>query len=92
MKHLIESFQNHVGERGTHFYDETACTFLSWNEVFQFLGTLPDRDQKCAFSEKLTETLANYDPNVEFLAVQQLGSQVSVEVYSSSRKSADGNI
>ena len=33
------------------------------------------------FSEQLFNSLANYNPDTEFLAVQQTGNQVSVEVY-----------
>jgi hypothetical protein len=34
----------------------------------------------------LTETLANYDPNREYLAVHQHGDSVSVELYAHSRQ------
>ena len=85
MKHLVRSFQSHVGERGCHFYDEQGCNFLSWREVFQFLGELPSRGTTDTFSEKLADTLANYNPDFEFLAVQQDGDTVSVELYSQMR-------
>ena len=81
MKHLINSFQSHVGERGCHFYDESDCTFLSWKEVFQFISHLPSDEKLSPFAERLTESLANYDPDSEFLCVQQTGKQVSVELY-----------
>lgn len=81
MKHLISSFKTHVGERGCHFYDDSACTFLTWKEVFDFINFLPDTDKISPFTEKLTENLANYNPDTEFLAVQQAGDQVSVELY-----------
>jgi hypothetical protein len=82
MKHLIQSFQSHVGERGCHFYDGEHCNFLSWKEVFTFIDTLPKRGGEDPFTERLTETLANYNPDSEFLAVQQNGDSVSVELYS----------
>ena len=82
MKHLIHSFQSHVGERGCHFYDGDNCHFLSWREVFQFIDTLCESKGSTQFSEKLADSLANYDPDNEFLAVQQNGDSVSVELYS----------
>lgn len=82
MIHLVRSFQSHIGERGCHFYDDSHCNFLTWKEVFKFIDSLPEKSQKDQFAEKLAETLANYDPDKEFLAVHQSGSSVSVEVYS----------
>ena len=82
MRHLIRSFQAHYGERGCHFYDNESCNFLSWKEVLKFIDTLPARIGKDPFSDRLASTLANYDPNSEFLAVQQSGDSVSVELYS----------
>ncbi len=82
MKHLIKSFQSHVGERGCHFYDSEACTFLNWREVFKFVDTLPKKETTDPFTDKLAESLANYNPDCEFLAVQQNGESVSVELYS----------
>lgn len=82
MKHLVQSFQSHVGERGCHFYDEERCNFLGWKEVFHFIDNLPGTTNRDCFSEKLAETLSNYNPDCEFLAVQQSGDSVSVELYS----------
>ena len=82
MKHLVQSFQSHVGERGAHFYDSEFCNFLSWKEVFQFVNSLPLAEKDDGFSDRLTSTLANYNPDCEFLAVQQSGRSVSVELYS----------
>ena len=83
MKHLVKSFQEHTGERGCHFYDDDKCNFLSWKEVFKFVDSLPNKHQKDdSFSEKLMESLANYNPDFEYLAVQQSGNSVSVELYS----------
>ena len=82
MVHLVRSFQTHVGERGCHFYDDAHCTFLNWKEVFQFIDSLPVRKEGDSFADKLAETLANYNPDQEFLAVQQSGDSVSVELYS----------
>ena len=85
MKHLVKSFQSHVGERGCHFYDEDGCNFLSWKEVFVFLNELPKKNTTDTFSEKLADNLANYDPDCEFLAVQQDGDTVSVELYAQAK-------
>ena len=82
MQHLFRSFQNHVGERGCHFYDDSSCTFLYWQDVFEFTNSFPDKDKGDAFTEKLETSLANYNPDTEYLAVQQNGSRVSVELYS----------
>jgi len=85
MKHLIKSFQTHIGDRGVHFYNEKNCNFLSWKEVFTFVQSLPTSDKLDPFADKLTESLANYDPDSEFLAVQQNGESVSVELYSQTK-------
>ena len=81
MRHLVKSFQTNLGTRGCHFYDETSCNFLDWKEVLEFLKVVPDigKDQK--FSERLLEALSNYDPDTQFLAVQQGDATVSVELY-----------
>jgi hypothetical protein len=81
MRHLIRSFQEHRGCRGVHFYDDSTCNFLSWSEVFKFIDSLPPKDGEDPFSDKLAESLSNYDPDTEFLAVQQSGTSVSVELY-----------
>jgi len=85
MKHLVQSFQTHIGERGCHFYDELDCTFLKWDEVFQFIEALPAKEKVDDFTEKLADSLANYDPDSEFLAVQQNGDSISVELYAESK-------
>ena len=85
MKHLVQSFKTHLGERGCHFYDDTDCTFLKWNEVFKFIEALPSKERVDEFTEKLTDSLANYDPDSEFLAVQQNGDSISVELYAESK-------
>ena len=81
MRHLVKSFQTHLGTRGCHFYDDTSCNFLDWKEVLDFLKVVPDigKDQK--FSERLLEALSNYEPDTQFLAVQQGNGTVSVELY-----------
>jgi len=81
MKHLNRSFQQHVGIRGCHFYDSEACNFLVWQEVFHFMASLPADKTADDFTEVLTATLANYDPDCEFLAVHQVGTSVSVQLF-----------
>ena len=82
MRHLVRSFQEHVGIRGVHFYDDESCNFLTWRQVFEFFDNLPNKADEDDFTESLTESMANYDPNYQFLAVQQKGTTVSVELYS----------
>ena len=82
MKHLVNSFKKHTGCRGVHFYDEDSCTFLSWKDVFHFIKELPSNDREGEFTDRLADSLANYDPDREFLAVQQHGRSISVELYS----------
>ena len=81
MKHLVRSFQLHRGQRGVHFYSEENCNFLDWREVYVFIDALPRKEGADPFTDRLEETLANYNPDVEFLAVQQKGDAVSVELY-----------
>lgn len=82
MKHLVRSFQSHVGERGCHFYNGEDCRFLPWDQVMNLVNNLPG-DKEDGFSDRLVESLSNYNPDIEFLAVQQQGSTISVELYSS---------
>jgi hypothetical protein len=80
-QHLLSSFRLHLGERGCHFYDDETCHFLTWKEVFTVIKEMSPSRQASAFADKLTYSLANYNPDHEFLAVQQSGSQISVELY-----------
>jgi hypothetical protein len=81
MKHLVRSFQTNLGLRGVHFYDNESCNFLDWADVVKFLKVVPSIDKDRQFSERLLETMANYDPDSQFLAVQQGEGTVSVELY-----------
>lgn len=67
--------------RGVHAYDGSECRFLNWEEVIAFLNRLPKHSDP-QFSEKLLDTLANYDPDSQFLAIQQDNETVSIELYS----------
>ena len=82
MNKLIHCFMENKGRRGVTFFDSKGCAFLNWDEVFQFLDSLPENFIEQPFSEKLADMLANYDPDKEFLAVHQNGNSVSVELYS----------
>lgn len=81
MYHLLSSFKEHIGERGCHFYDVDDCRFLPWDQVVEFANTFPGEIEDNEFTEKLTNTLANYNPDSEFLAVKQDGTTVAVELY-----------
>jgi hypothetical protein len=80
MKHLVSSFQKHLGLRGVHVYSVDECRFLPWNEVILFVNRLPKHSDP-EFSGKLLDSLANYDPDREFLAIHQLEDTVSIELY-----------
>lgn len=79
-KTLTLSFTQHLGERGCHFYDDHECRFLDWKEVLTFIHNY-EQEGEDPFSEKLTETLANYNPDIQFLAVKQTAKRVAVELY-----------
>lgn len=83
MKYLLQSFKKYHGLRGVHFYSARECYFMPWQEVLQFLKDLSKNGKESTevFIEKLSESLANYDPTNEFLAVCQNGESVSVELY-----------
>jgi hypothetical protein len=70
-----------MGERGVHFYDDESCNFLSWKEVLEFTKNLPNEGNTDPFADRLVESLANYKPEAEFLAVRQNGDTISVELY-----------
>ena len=81
MKHLLNSFQTHKGIRGVTFYDDTNSNFLTWYEVFRFLKDFPEGEKSDRFYDRLTDTLANYNPETEFLAVRQQKGAVTVELF-----------
>lgn len=81
MDHLIRSCHHFRGHRGCHFYDDSDCSFLPWDEVCRFVSTMPASEGVDIFSEKLLETLANYDPDREHLAVKKDGTNVTLELY-----------
>lgn len=80
MKHLVTSFQNNQGVRGVHVYSYEECHFLTWDKVVAFINSLPESSDP-AFGDKLLESVANYNPDREFLAVRQNGDTVSIELY-----------
>lgn len=84
MRDLNTSFKQHVGFRGVHVYSEEGCKFLAWDEIVAFVASMPD-DTDPEFGDKLLEKLANYDPDHEFLALQQYSNNLTIEVYTPRR-------
>lgn len=80
MKHVVRSFQTYTGKRGVHFYDEVHCNFLTWQEVINVLSDFP-QDKEDSFADRLLDSLSNYDPEYQYLAVQQSGNNVSVQLF-----------
>lgn len=76
----MSSFQSHVGLRGVHVYSSDDCKFLPWNDVISYINKMP-KSTDPEFSEKLLGTLANYDPDEQFLAIQKSGDTISIELY-----------
>lgn len=76
--HLIRSFAQHRGTRGVHFYDDSSCEFLHWNNIFSYLEAMQLPEE---FGDKLIESVANYDPDAEFIAVSASKNQLSIEIF-----------
>lgn len=76
--HLIQSFAKHRGVRGVHFYDSSGCRFFQWDEMF---GLLEKSDFPQVFNDRLVDTIANYDPDSEFIAVSAGGGQLTIEMF-----------
>lgn len=74
---LIQSFAEHQGVRGVHFYDSTSCEFLSWSET---MGAIKEKFPE-SFYDKLIEAIANYDPETEFVTVSAGGGQLTIELF-----------
>ena len=74
---LVQSFAQHRGARGVHFYDETSCEFLPWDAV---MGKVQENFPE-AFNDKLIEAIANYDPNSEFVTVTAGDGQITIELF-----------
>ena len=76
---LIQSFAQHRGARGAHFYDSKKCEFVAWDSVTKDVrNNLPGN-----FYDKLVEAIANYDPNSEFVTVSAGGGQLTIELFKS---------
>jgi hypothetical protein len=76
---LVHSFAKNRGVRGVHFYDETQCEFLNWDEV---MGSMKEKFPE-KFYDKLIEAIANYDPETEFVTVTAGGGQITIELFKS---------
>ncbi len=74
---LIQSFAEHRGKRGVHFYDSAQCEFLPWDDV---MGKVKERFPE-TFYEKLIEAIANYNPESEFVTVTAGGGQLTIELF-----------
>jgi hypothetical protein len=61
-----------------HFYDSADCEFFAWDRVF---GLVDKSEFPQQFGDRLIETLANYDPDREFVAVSAGGGQVTIEIF-----------
>jgi hypothetical protein len=76
--HLTHSFAKNRGTRGVHFYDSANCEFFTWDKVFE---VLKNTSFPPTFGDRLVDTVANYDPNKEFVAVSAGGGQVTIEIF-----------
>lgn len=76
--HLTHSFAKNRGVRGVHFYDSASCEFFTWDKIF---GLLDRSNFPGNFGDRLIETIANYDPDREFVAVSAGGGQVTIEIF-----------
>ena len=83
MRDLAFSFQLYQGIRGVHFYTDKECKFLTWQEIVSFVTKLP-KESDSAFEETLLETLSNYDPDTEFLALYQDPDNLNIELFTPS--------
>lgn len=80
---LIRSFQQQNGTRGVHFFDGDHCEFVSWDMVIEFCNRMKDRGNPAhvEFEEKLIHSMANVDPDTEYVLCRQHGEVVSIECY-----------
>ena len=74
---LMQSFSSNRGSRGVHFYDSASCEFLDWSET---MGAIKDKFPE-VFYDRLVETIANYDPEEEFIAVSAGSGQLTIELF-----------
>ena len=74
---LMKSFAEHRGTRGVHFFDSTSCQFLCWDEAMKTVDSnFPEN-----FTEKLVDSMANYNPDSEFVTVSAGGGQLTIELF-----------
>ena len=80
---LVHSFQQQNGLRGAHFFDGEHCEFVTWDLVVQFCSKMKDTNNPAhvEFEEKLLHTIANVNPETEYVLVRQVGESVSIECY-----------
>jgi len=78
---LVSSFKEHLGTRGVHFYSDCECRFLTWTEIVNMVANAK-QSENLDFYDRLLETLANYNPDCQFLALHHEDSEVSIELFS----------
>ena len=83
MRDLAFSFQLYKRKRGVHFYTDEECKFLTWQEIVSFISRLPE-DSNQELGEKLLDTLSNYDPDTEFLALHKDSEDLKTELFTPS--------
>jgi hypothetical protein len=74
---LMESFSQHIGARGAHFYDSKKCEFVSWDLI---TGKVKDNLPE-SFYDKLVDAVANYNPKSEFVTVSAGDGQLTIELF-----------
>lgn len=77
---LVQSFIDNIGTRGAHFYSPSGCRFLTWDKVVELSSKIAIENSK-EFVDKLLFSLANYNPDFEFLALGELNNSISIELY-----------
>lgn len=75
---LSRSFAKYLGMRGVHAYGEKGCQFIRWDQV---CGVLSNANFPEVLIDLLIETIANYDPDSEFVALNWGSTQVTIEVF-----------
>ena len=75
---LVDSFIQHRGLRGAHFYNEKEISFYKWDEVVPAASYLGFTEE---IIDKVLELVANYDAENEFLAIRLNKTGVTIEVF-----------
>jgi hypothetical protein len=83
MNELTKSFKEHIGTRGIHVsHSHGDCEFHPWNKVIHLLKQSEDQGPEWQdVSDRIIHSLANYDPDREFLVLDFSENTVSIEMY-----------